>query len=68
MTDFLPDYLCVRVYVLAADSSLHQLLSGEDVECIPRYQKDDFLKQLCRDALWSDPSMSPGVHTNPRGE
>jgi hypothetical protein len=34
---------------------------------VPRMQRDDFLKQIVRDALWSDPMEDPGMKANPRG-
>jgi diadenosine tetraphosphatase ApaH/serine/threonine PP2A family protein phosphatase len=41
---------------------------GVSVESVPRYQRAEFLRQLQRDALWSDPNPNPGLHLNPRGE
>ena len=40
---------------------------GVSTDAVPREDSDDFLRQLQRDALWSDPSPSPGLHLNPRG-
>ena len=28
---------------------------------------DEFMRQLQRDALWSDPTLEMGLHINPRG-
>ncbi len=36
-------------------------------EFIPRSKKEDFLKQLQRDALWSDPSKVAGLNPSMRG-
>ena len=40
---------------------------GDDVNNIPRDQTEAFLKQLQRDALWSDPSINNGLAQSPRG-
>ena len=40
---------------------------GEGALHIPREQSVEFLKQLQRDALWSDPMDSNGLINNPRG-
>jgi diadenosine tetraphosphatase ApaH/serine/threonine PP2A family protein phosphatase len=34
---------------------------------VPRMLRQDFLRQLQRDALWSDPNPQRGLHLNPRG-
>ena len=40
---------------------------GEGTDNIPRNRQDDFLKQLQRDALWSDPSRNDGLNVSARG-
>ena len=40
---------------------------GVSTDAVPREDSEDFFRQLQRDALWSDPSPSPGLHLNPRG-
>ena len=40
---------------------------GEEFDAVPRTNKVNFLKQLVRDALWSDPIDSKGVHPSVRG-
>jgi hypothetical protein len=40
---------------------------GDGTGSIPRSQKEDYLKQLQRDALWSDPSLSKGLSVSARG-
>lgn len=40
---------------------------GENLEPISRTHHSDFLKQIQRDALWSDPRDFPGLDYNPRG-
>lgn len=42
-------------------------LDATTSEAVPREQQQEFLRQLQRDALWSDPTMEPGLHINPRG-
>jgi len=42
-------------------------VGGEDTAQIPRNRRDDFLKQLQRDALWSDPSHAKGLAPSNRG-
>jgi serine/threonine-protein phosphatase with EF-hand domain len=50
------------------DFSLKDLPEGgEAQEHIPRANRTDFLKQLQRDALWSDPADASGCFSNPRG-
>ena len=39
----------------------------ETLDPVPRYKKDLYLKQLARDALWSDPMEPEGYASNPRG-
>lgn len=51
-----------------SDFSLKDIQDGEeDAGFIPRENEKDFLKQLQRDALWSDPMDSSGIAANPRG-
>ena len=52
-----------------SDFSLKDLpQSGESLEPIPRENKRDFLKQLQRDALWSDPTNEDtGISQSSRG-
>jgi diadenosine tetraphosphatase ApaH/serine/threonine PP2A family protein phosphatase len=40
---------------------------GEKLDQIPRFKREDYLKQLARDALWSDPMDAPGIEVNVRG-
>lgn len=48
--------------------SLGELAPDTDsLDHIPRYRQDDYLKQLVRDALWSDPMTEGGLGFNPRG-
>lgn len=50
------------------DFSLSDLPEGgEQLEHFPRAARHDFLKQLQRDALWSDPQETEGLGLNPRG-
>lgn len=42
-------------------------VGGDDTTHIPRNRKEDFLKQLQRDALWSDPSHTKGLAPSNRG-
>lgn len=39
----------------------------DSLDPVPRYKRDLFLKQLARDALWSDPMEPEGYASNPRG-
>lgn len=41
---------------------------GEPLEHVPREKRAEFLKQLQRDALWSDPMMQDGFAPSSRGE
>lgn len=41
---------------------------GETLQAVPRSQPQEFLKQLVRDALWSDPADEEGIMTSVRGE
>jgi hypothetical protein len=41
---------------------------GETIVPVPRSRETDFLKQLVRDALWSDPADHPGLENSVRGE
>ena len=50
--------------------SLSEFVSGEDgekVEPIPKDDRDAHLRQLQRDALWSDPAVIVGTGQSPRG-
>jgi len=40
---------------------------GEKWEPVPRRQREQYLKQLARDALWSDPRADDGYDINHRG-
>jgi len=40
---------------------------GEKWEPVPRRQREQYLKQLARDALWSDPRVDDGYDINHRG-
>lgn len=40
---------------------------GEGTTEVPRAKRKEFLKQLVRDALWSDPVDQPGMHASVRG-
>lgn len=33
-----------------------------------RFKREEYLKQLARDALWSDPVDMPGIEVNARGK
>ena len=33
-----------------------------------RFKREEYLKQLARDALWSDPVDVPGIEVNARGK
>ncbi|CAK9252506.1 unnamed protein product [Sphagnum jensenii] len=46
-------------------TDMHQDAVSTDV--VPRYERAEFLRQMQRDALWSDPNPLPGWHLNPRG-
>lgn len=41
--------------------------TGEDLAHVPRYKRTEFLQQLARDALWSDPQSKDGFDHSPRG-
>ena len=43
-------------------------VGGDTSNPIPRYRKQDFLKQSVRDALWSDPADKMGLSSSVRGE
>jgi hypothetical protein len=50
------------------DFSLKDIPDGGDgTDNIPRDQKEEYLKQLQRDALWSDPSGRSGLSVSTRG-
>ena len=36
--------------------------------CMCRFKREEYLKQLARDALWSDPVDVPGIEVNARGK
>lgn len=42
-------------------------VNSNDFDPIPRSQYDEFLKQVGRDSLWSDPVDVPGRHPSQRG-
>lgn len=42
--------------------------NGEELEPVPREQREEYLKQLVRDALWSDPVNQDGLYDSVRGE
>ncbi len=51
-----------------ADFTLKDLpQNGEPIQHIPRENKSEYLKQLQRDALWSDPSANGGLQLSTRG-
>jgi len=51
-----------------ADFSLRDMPDGgEKLDEIPRFRREAYLKQLARDALWSDPMDKPGIQVNIRG-
>jgi diadenosine tetraphosphatase ApaH/serine/threonine PP2A family protein phosphatase len=41
---------------------------GETLQPVPRTQRVEYLRQLVRDALWSDPVDEQGIMTSVRGE
>jgi hypothetical protein len=50
------------------DFSLQDLPEeGEPVAGVGRSNKEDYLKQIVRDALWSDPAEQNGMTSNVRG-
>jgi diadenosine tetraphosphatase ApaH/serine/threonine PP2A family protein phosphatase len=40
---------------------------GEGITEVPRFKRKEYLKQLVRDALWSDPVDKTGTHPSIRG-